>query len=197
MNIPVDTKLMILLLGIGYLFTLILIIAYEYKHKKNDLTNTFFIAKAIQTIAWFFMLLRGGDYDFLSISVANSLLFIGYSLETMALLQLKQALPPKIKTIYLVATLLSIFGFQLICIFYNKENIRIAYFSFVTAAIFIPVYRIIFGKALTLLMRIIGSIYLFVSAASLVRGIIALIPSSFSTSLFTPGIFQLMTFLNP
>ncbi|MGX9133306.1 GGDEF domain-containing protein [Rummeliibacillus sp. JY-2-4R] len=196
MNLSLDTKVIILLLGIGYLFTLILIIAYEHKHIKNLTANTFFLAKCVQTIAWFCMILRGGIYDFLSISFANSLLFIGYSLEIIALLSLKQSLHLRTKMIYLVLTLLSIIGFQLIYIFYNKENVRIAYFSFVTAVIYIPVYRIVIGKALTLLMRIIGSIYLLVVVATLVRGVTALLSTTFSTSFYTPGAYQLISLLS-
>ena len=142
------------------------------------------------------MILRGGTLEFLSITFANSLLFIGYALEIIALLGLKHALHSKTKMIYLVLTLLSIIGFQLIFIFYNKENVRIAYCSFVTAAIYIPVYRIVFGKALTPLMRIIGSMYLLVAAASLVRGIISLTSSTFSTSFYTPGTYQLISLLS-
>lgn len=92
MNLLLDTKAIILLLGIGYLFTIILIIAYEHKHSKNLIANTFFLAKCIQTIAWFCMIFRGGEFNFLSISLANPLLFIGYTLETISFLSLKQKL---------------------------------------------------------------------------------------------------------
>lgn len=196
MNLFLDTKVIILLLGIGYLFTFILIIAYGHKHTKNLTVNTFFLAKCTQTIAWFCMILRGGIHDFLSISFANSLLFIGSSLEIIALLSLQYALRPKTKMIYLVLTLLSIIGFQLIFLFNNKENIRIAYYSLVTAVIYIPVYRMVMGKALTLLMRIIGSIYLLVIVATLVRGVTALLAPTVSTSFYTPGAYQLISLLS-
>ena len=196
MNLSLDTKVIFLLLGVGYLLTLILIIAYEYKHKKNLKTNTFYLAKFTQTIAWFCLIFRGGNFDFVSIAIANSLLFISYTLEVIALLSLKQTINKKGKMIYLVLTLLVIIGFQLIFIFYNKEDVRIAYYSFVTAAIYLSVYRIVFGKAISLLMRIIGSLYLLFAVASIFRGIISISSSTLPTSLFTPGTFQLISSLS-
>ena len=196
MNLPLDTRVIILLLGIGYLFTLFLIIAYEYNHIKKLTANTFFLAKCTQTIAWFCMVFRGGNFDFLSIAFANSLLFISYTLEIIALLNLKDELHAKKKRIFFVLTLLSIIGFQLILIFYNKENVRIAYFSFVTAAIYLQAYRIVFGKVLTPLMRIIGIMYLVAVVAFLFRGIVSLTSSTFSTSYYTPGSYQLISLLS-
>lgn len=197
MNLTIDTKVIFLLLGIGYIFTLILLIAYEYKHIKNLITNSFFFAKFTQTIAWFFQIFRGGNLDFLSISIANSLFFISYTLEIIALLGLKQPIHKKTKMIYFAFTFLSILGFQIIFIFYNEENTRIAFYSFVNAVIYFSAFRIVFGKELSLLMRIMGSMYILFAIASLIRGIISMIPdiASFSTSLFTPGTLQLILLL--
>lgn len=198
MNLTIDTKVIFLLLGIGYLFTLILLIAYEYKHIKNLITNTFFFAKFTQTIAWFCQILRGENLDFLSISFANSLLFISYTFEIIALLELKQPLHKKNKIIYFVFTFLSIIGFQVIFIFFNEENLRIVFYSFVNAVIYFSAFRVVFGKEISLLMRIMGSMYIIFATASLIRGIISMIPvtPTFSTSLFTPGTLQLIILLS-
>ncbi|KMY32012.1 hypothetical protein ACZ11_07505 [Lysinibacillus xylanilyticus] len=198
MNLFLDMKTIILLLCIGYLFTLILISAYGHNHSKGLAIRTFFLAKCSQTIAWFCMVFRGEIPDFLSISFANSILFIGTSLEIIAFLYLQNnfRLKTKMVMIYLVLTLLSIIGFQLIVLFYNKENVRISYYSFVIAVILIPVYRMVLGKASTFLMRIIGSLYLLVIAAFLVRGVTALLSSTDSISLYTPGAYQLISLLS-
>lgn len=196
MNLYLNTKTIMLLLAIGYLFTLILIGAYGLNHKKGLTIKFFFLAKCFQTIALFCMVFRGEIPDFLSIFFANSILFIASSLEVIALLNLQNALRPKTKMIYLLLNLLSIIGFYFIFLFYNKENVRIAYYSFVTAVILSPVYRIVLGKAHTLLMRTIGSIYLLVIAASLARGMTALLSSTDSTSFYTPGAFQLISLLS-
>ncbi|WP_274308853.1 sensor domain-containing diguanylate cyclase [Solibacillus daqui] len=196
MNLFLDMKTIILLLGIGYLITLILIGAYGHNHTKGLTVRTFFLAKCFQTIAWFCMIFRGDVPDFLSISFANSLLFIGASLEVIALLSLQNAFRLTTKMmIYLGLTLLSIIGFQLIVHFSNQENLRIAYFSFAIVVILIPVYRMALGKTSTILMRIIGSLYLLVTAAFLIRGVTALLSTSVSTSFYNPGFYQLISLL--
>ncbi|MGE7772557.1 GGDEF domain-containing protein [Viridibacillus arvi] len=144
------------------------------------------------------MVFRGEIPDFLSISFANSILFIGTSLEIIALLCLQNAFRLKTKMImvYLGLTLLSIIGFQLIVLFYNEENVRISYYSFVIALILMPVSRLVLGKASTFLMRIIGSLYLLVIAAFLIRGVTALLSSTDSISFYTPGLYQLISLLS-
>ncbi|WP_337103642.1 GGDEF domain-containing protein [Paenibacillus sp. YIM B09110] len=95
------------------------------------------------------------------------------------------------KKIYFSAAILSIAGFQLILFLYNKENIRIAYCSFIIAFMIIPVYRLILGKGRSLLMRIIGCLYLIIFAGSMLRGAVALVSGDL-VSFFKPGIYQLM-----
>lgn len=187
---------MILLLGMGYLFTLLLFGAYGYKHTKNTLFKTFLFAKCSQTIAWFFMAFRGDIPDFLSISIANSILFLGSYLEITVFLSLQHAIRTRAKMIHLALTILSIIGFQLIVFFNNEENIRIAFYSFATAVIFFPSYRIISGRTTSLLMKIIGYFYLLVIAGSFIRGGTALLSSTVSTSLYTPGIYQLISLVS-
>ncbi|MBS4201169.1 GGDEF domain-containing protein [Bacillus sp. FJAT-49732] len=196
MNIFLDTKTIILLLGIGYLFTIILIFVYGLNHTKGATTKTFFIAKSFQTIVLFCMVYRGEIPDFLSIFLANSLLFIGMSLEVIALLSLQNGLRNKTKMFYFFMNLFGIIGFLLIFLFYNKEYVRIAYCSFITMAILFPVYRMVIGKVPTLLMRTIGSLYLLFIAGNLVRGLTALLSSSISTSFYTPGSYQLISLLS-
>lgn len=191
MNLSLDAEIIFLLLGLGYLFTLVLLIAYEYKYIKNLFTNTFFIAKLMQAVAWF-CLLDGGISGYLSISFANSLLFISYTLEIMTLLNIKEPLHKKTKKAFFIFTLLSVIGFQLILLFHNSENIQIAYYSFVTAVIFLSSYRLVFGKANSLLTKILGSVYLIFAMESFIRGVISITSSTLSTSLFTPGAHQLI-----
>lgn len=195
MNLFFDTRIIILLLGIGYIFTLILIIAYEHNHLKKLIKNTFFLAKFTQTIAWFFMILRGLIPDFFSISFANSLLLAGYAFEIIALLSLKNTFNLKTKKLFLVFSVLSIIGFQMILIFYNKEYVRIAYMSFAAAVIYLPVYRVVFTKVSSPLMKIIGSMYIFFAVSSIIRGVVTLTSSAPSTSFFTTGNFQLASLL--
>lgn len=194
MDLLLDAKTIFISLGIGHLFTLILITAYWHDHSKEVTVQTFFLAKCAQTATWFLQAFRGEIPDILSISFANSILFIGASLEILAIISLQNALSPLTKKIYFILTAFSIIGFQLIVLLDNKEHLRIAYSSIITAAIVIPVYRLIVVKAHTLLMKIMGYLYLFVIASSLIRGTVSLFAPQ-ETSLFTPGIYQTIAFL--
>ncbi|WP_079914727.1 GGDEF domain-containing protein [Paenibacillus sp. 32352] len=189
-----DAKTIFIALGIGHLFTLILISAYWHDHAKEVTVKAFFLAKCAQTTTWFLQAFRGEIPDLLSISLANSILFIGASFEILAIMSLQKELRPATRKIYFIVTVLSILGFQLIVLLYNKENWRVAYSSFITAAIVFPVYRLVVVKAHTLLMKIMGYLYLFVIASSMVRGTVALLAPP-KSSLFTPGIFQTIAFL--
>ncbi|WP_282939037.1 GGDEF domain-containing protein [Paenibacillus sp. RC67] len=194
MDLLLDARTIFISLGVGHLFTLILITAYWHDHAKDITVKTFFLAKCAQTATWFLQAFRGEIPDFLSISLANSILFIGASLEILSIMSLQHSVRPITKRFYFVLTAFSIVGFQLIVLFDNQEHLRIAYSSFITVVIIMPVYRMILGRTQTLLMKIMGYFYLFVIATSLIRGSGALL-FPLKTSLFTPGIYQTMAFL--
>ncbi|MCM3629654.1 GGDEF domain-containing protein [Paenibacillus glycanilyticus] len=84
---------------------------------------------------------------------------------------------------------LSIAGFHLVMLIHNQENLRIAYCSLALPVILAPLYRLTKGPSL--LMKVIGYIYLFVIAANLIRGATALL-TDVSASFYTPGIYQLV-----
>lgn len=189
MNILLDSTTILVFLGIGYLFTFILIIAYWHDVIKASPVRTYFLAKCIQSCSWLLVVFRGEIPDFLSISVANSLMFIGASLESIALLRLRNEWHRGFKRMYGLVIPLSIIGFHLILFLYNREDLRIAYCSFVLPVILAPLYRLIKGPSP--LMKVIGYIYLFVIGANLIRGATALF-TDISASFYTPGIYQLI-----
>lgn len=188
-NILLDSTTILIFLGIAYLFTFILISAYWRDVIKALPVRIFFLAKLLQSCSWFLVVLRGDIPDFLTISVANSLMFVGASLETISMLRLRNEWRTSYKIMYRLAIPFSIAGFHLIMLIHNEEDARIAYCSAALAIILAPLYRLVKGPSP--LMKVIGYIYLFVIAANLVRGTTALftnIPASF----FTPGIYQLI-----
>lgn len=152
--------------------------------------RTFFLAKLVQSISWFCVVLRGDIPDFLSFSVANSFMLIGTSLEIISLLHLRNEWRGAFRNLYLSFLLLSIIGFQLLL--HQNEDIRIAYCSFILVFLLAPVYRLTKGPSS--LMKVISYIYLFVMAANLFRGVTALF-TNISASFYTPGIYQLFYLL--
>jgi diguanylate cyclase (GGDEF)-like protein len=195
LNLLLDAKTVFISLAIGHLFTFILISAYWHGQTDNLTVRTFALAKWAQTVTWICQGFRGQIPDIISISFSNSILFAGVALEIIALLSLHNALRPITFKLYIYMTALCIIGFQLIFLFNNQENIRIAYASITTALMIIPICRITLSSNNTLLMKIMGYIYLFVAAASLVRGWAA-IQHPQLISLMSPGIYQSLSFLS-
>ncbi|MBM7567536.1 GGDEF domain-containing protein [Paenibacillus sacheonensis] len=196
MMLLLDSQTVLLSLGIGYIFTFVLVSAYWHEHMKAATVKMFFIAKSAQMLSWYLMILRGEIADFLSISFANSILLAGAALEIIALLRLRGELRPMTKMIYLGFTAVSIAGFHLILLVHNEENIRIAYCSFVFALLLLPAYRLAFGKNHSLLLRLMGCLYLLTLAGTLARGAAALFfDASIPTSFYTSGQYQMIATL--
>ncbi|WP_158211500.1 GGDEF domain-containing protein [Alkalihalobacterium alkalinitrilicum] len=189
-------KTIFIILVVGHIFSVILISAYWRDHRKEQTLNYFFIAKCFQAMAWLFLALRGGIPDIFTISVANTFLFLGVSIETIALLKLQQVFNDTLRKYYIYLTFLNIVGFHLIILIHNVESLRIAFASFATAIIIIiPAYCFITKNNATLLSKFMGSLYLFVILTLIARGVAALL-SNQEMGLFTPGIMQSISFLS-
>ncbi|WP_042356819.1 hypothetical protein [Bacillus rubiinfantis] len=196
MNLLLDMKTIVLTLVVGHLFTILLISSYWRNHSRDSTLNTFFLAKCIQGAAWFLLALRNGISDIFTISVANSLLFIGSALEAIALLKLIDSFQSKTKKFNIGLIIAYLVGFHLLLYFYNYEPARIAFASFSTAVLcFLPAYRLMIGKHSTLLTKIMGILYFLVTISFFARGIAA-ITSNEEMSLFTPGFIQTISFLS-
>lgn len=195
MGLLLDMKTIFITLVFGHLFTVLLISAYWKNYQKDSTFNTFFLAKCVQAVAWLFLALRGGIPDVLTISLANSLLFLGASLECIAVLKLQQAFPQKIKKFYIIITLFNIVGFHLVILFYNIESARIAFSSIGTALVVMtPTYHMIRKKTSSKLVKIMGFLYLLVCMSLTARGITALL-SNQEMGLFTESVSQTISFL--
>jgi diguanylate cyclase (GGDEF)-like protein len=189
-------KTIFITLVAGHIFTLILISAYWRNHKRDSTLNTFLIAKCCQASAWLLLTLRGGIPDIFSISAANTLLFLGSSFETVSILKLINKFDQAVKKFYIVWNILAIGGFHIILLLDNHENLRVFYASIGTAAsIVLPVYHLIKEKNSTLLMKIMGFLYILVMLSLISRGIVS-ITSSNTMGLFTPGLTQTISFLS-
>lgn len=189
MNLVLPSQIIITTLGIGYLITLLLIIAYEHKQLSKRSKHIFLLAKFIQIIAWLGLAYREGSYGIYVVAFSNSLLFISYTLEVIAFLSLKNMIRPIEKRLLYVLMVLSIIGFNCIIIFNNIQELRIVFYSVVNVCMYLFMYRMVFSKGTTVLMRLIGILYLLFALASVIRAILT-IASSFSTSYYAPGNFQ-------
>lgn len=189
MNLFLPSQIIILTLSIGYLITLLLIIAYEHKQLTKHIKYSFLLAKFIQIIAWIGLGYGEGAYKSFFLGFSNSLLFISYTLEVIALLTLKNMLHNVEKRLLYFFMVVSIIGFNLIIIINDTTALRIIFYSVVNAVIYLFMYRMVFSKGATTLMKLFGSLYLIVSFASVIRAVITAI-SSVPTSFYIPGTFQ-------
>lgn len=196
MNLLLDMRTIFITLVTGHIFTLILISAYWRNHNRDYTLNTFFTAKCFQASAWLLLTLRGGIPDIFSISIANTLLFLGSSFETIAILKFMKKFDQTAKKFYIILTVLAIAGFHFIILLDNHENLRIFYASIGTAAfIVLPVYHLLKEKNSTLLMKIMGYLYILVMISLISRGIVSITTSN-TMGLFTPGLIQTISFLS-
>lgn len=132
---------------------------------------------------------------FLRFHIANTLLFMGASLETIAVLKLLNSFNKVTKKIYIFLMVFSIVGFHLVIFIHNVESIRIVFTSFWTATfIVLPAYRLIRNRPSSLLMKVMGYLYFLVIISLLSRCLVALL-SNHNMGLFTPGISQSFSFL--
>lgn len=196
MNFLLDMKTVFILLVFGHIFTVILISAYRREHAKDSAVNTFFGAKLAQAIAWLLVALRSELPVVLSVSVGNTLLFLGAALETAALLKLQGVFQPRTKRVYIVLTAVNLTAFHAVFLLYNMENIRIAVASFGTAAyVIVPVWLMIRRRDASLLNKMVGYLYLIVFVMLFIRGAAALRLGS-KMGLFTPDLFQTLSFIS-
>lgn len=195
MGFSLDMKTIFVILVTGHVFTVFLISAYWRDHRTDKTITTFFIAKCFQALAWTLLTLRGGISDVFTISIANTLLFLGTTFEMIALLKLMNVFSKKLKTSYFIMTMTNLVAFHLALLFFNTESNRIAIASFGTAMLmFLPVYHLVYKRETSRLRRIMGLFYLFLALALFGRGIVTLF-SSYSWSFFTPGYFQTLSFI--
>ncbi|NQX67662.1 GGDEF domain-containing protein [Paenibacillus alba] len=189
-----DMKTIFITLVVGHIFTIILISAYWSQHAKESTMNIFFAGKCVQALAWFVLVLRGGIPDVLTISFSNTLLFLGASLETIALLQLQQKFQRQTKNFYYLMTFINIATFHIV-IFLKQEDIRIAVASLgLVTILFLPTYHMITDKSSSLLMRMMGYLYGIVIFMLIGRALFALFLKQV-IGFFIPSIYQTISFL--
>ncbi|GGD58150.1 GGDEF domain-containing protein [Paenibacillus nasutitermitis] len=196
MSLLLDKNTIFISLIAGHLFTLVLISAYRFKQPSDSTINMFFAAKWVQAIAWLILILSGGLTGVLTISLSNALLFAGASMETAALLMLQKGFNRKVKNLYIAITAFNIISFHMVILFNNVESVRISVASFSLSIVFIlPAVRMVRERSFSPLIRMMGCLYFIVILSLIGRSVLALY-SDQNMGLFTPSIYQTLTFLS-
>lgn len=196
MNVELDMRTAFVFLVVGHVFTVILITAYRHGQNKDRAVNAFYGAKCLQATGWGLAMFRGGIPDLFTVSLANTVLFLGAALEAIALLRVMNVFHRNTRRFYIGLTSSCILLFHIIIVLANTETNRIAMGSLgMSLLLILPAIRMVCRKKGSTLMRVAGLMYCLVAAGSLIRAIIAWIPH-INVTFFEPSIYQTLSFLS-
>jgi two-component system sensor histidine kinase/response regulator len=137
----VDPKTIFLLYFWGNFFTCILIFSYSFSYATVDNRKTlkwFGLGKLLLTLAWILILLRNTIDDFLSINIANSIVFCACCYETIAMLSLLRKNAKKHYRLQIAITIAAILVFNIGTLLGCTTNTRIIIGSVGIFAIYLP-----------------------------------------------------------
>lgn len=137
----VDPKTIFLLYFWGNFFTCILIFSYSFSYATADNRKTlkwFGLGKLLLTIAWVLIILRNIIDDFLSINVANSMIFCACCYETIAMLSLLKTNTKKRIRLQVAITLAAVIVFNVGTILGSTINSRVLIGAIGIFAIYLP-----------------------------------------------------------
>lgn len=193
MNLDMRTAFVFLV--IGHLFTILLITAYRFGQSKDQAFNAFYGAKCLQAAGWGLAMFRGGIPDVFTVSMANTMLFLGAALEAIALLMAIDAFHRKTLRFYIGLTTLCILLFHVIILVADSERFRITMGSLgMSLLLLLPAIRMVSRKSSSMLMRLIGSVYCLVAIGALFRAVIGW--AGTMVTFFEPSIYQSLSFLS-
>jgi diguanylate cyclase (GGDEF)-like protein len=176
MEILINTKTVILTLFALNIFLVLLLSIYQLNQKKERNIKIFTLAKVFQVFAFVFWYLPifiktiGLQLLFLG----SEFLLVGIFFECIAIIMLINACKPRTIKVYII--LLSVFSalYILSCILDTTLNFRIIIYSvFVIALMIYPVLLLLKPKTELKMHRMTGVIYLLMTAATVLRALVA------------------------
>lgn len=196
MNFQLDVTTAFISIVAGQIFTIVLITAYRHGQNRDRAVNTFYLAKWLQAIGWGIAIFKGIMPLNITVSLANTALFIGATLEAIALMRAIDAYNQKTRKLYIVLTGCCILIFHAAILFANSEENRIAIASMNTGLLLIlPSIRMLEGKKSSMLMKLMGVMYIIIAIGAVMRAVLAWFTSE-SLSLYEPSLYQAISFLS-
>ena len=193
--INVDIRTVILLLMLGNATLAILYWLYFRSSGVETFAGDklWLAAKGLQTLAWLLIVMRDLISEFISVAVANSLLFMGFSGECLALLLLSKAIDRMLLLYYAALTAT---GSLFFCFYYDSPaSIRIVVASVIIAMLYFPPgLRLLLDSASSMMRRGVGILYILISTVITMRAVSALDIGS-QLNLWTQSAAQTMTFV--
>ncbi|KDN55183.1 sensor histidine kinase [Flavobacterium seoulense] len=124
----IDPKTVFQLYFLGNLFVCILIFSYSFSYATSDskkILNWFGYGKLLLTIGWIFLFLRNIIPDFISINIANSIVFSSCCYETMAVLSMLKTKSKQSIKIQIGITITAIIAFNIATFLESTINTRV------------------------------------------------------------------------
>jgi len=195
MNLNLDIGTLIVTLILGHLLSGILGIFYLVKHKKDIMIYPYLLARLFDMLGWTLIGLRNVIDSFMSISIGNSLLIIGATLQIIAYLRIENRYSPIAKRFYIISTIVSICIFNLVTLLY-AEIIRVSAISAILAVLCsFPVYVLLTNKNSSVIQRVIAILYGIEFIVFIIRACVG-IKLDDSLHLMSQSIYNVMSFIS-
>ncbi len=188
-----DIQTVFTLLFLGNLTTAIILAAYQTSPEKKRPYHQFIAGKICQTTAWLVFMLRGDIPSVVSILGGNSLLFVGFAYEALAMINSDQVRRPA-EHVYTILASGSVIAWILLVS--SPDNIRVALASLIGIILFLPCAGfLIYYAGESLLRRVLGALYGLFCITSFVRLNASLFPPSSGYTLYSANYSQSVEFL--
>lgn len=138
--LPLDPKTVFQLYFLGNLFVCILIFSYSFSYATSDnrkILKWFGYGKLLLTIGWVFLFLRDIVPDFLSINIANTIVFSACCYETLAILSMFKTKSNQFLRIQIGITIVAALIFNIATLLESSINTRILIVSIGLFAIYL------------------------------------------------------------
>jgi two-component system sensor histidine kinase/response regulator len=190
-----DIRTFFIIFALSSLFTLLFLLFYSFSsHKRNKLLEIYALGKLFLTLSWIFLGLRGMIPNVLSIVFGNVFIIAGIAVEMLVISSYKH---PDFKfrsKVFSIAA--AVFSIIFLAFIGQPENVRIFITSLLTTLIIlIGVVFLLKQTTKTKLHWLVTYIYLFLSIALILRGIVVVLIEK-ETTLLTYNAIQTVAFVS-
>lgn len=159
---------------------------------KNNVLNTYVVAKFINALAWFFLVLRYIHPNILLIAIANSTIIVAFGLEILAITTRPSDNINKRLKIFFKILIVLVLGF--IAIIKFEENVRIAYISLVLFVWYIiGALQFLRKKDRDKFKITVGIVYILFSTLAIIRSYVSFFINK-EAALNDNGVLQTIVF---
>lgn len=183
-----DVQTVMILLFFGNLTAVVVLVSYKILPENNHQYYQFIGGKLLQSLAWLLFAIWETIPYYLSVQIANSILFAGFALETLAITNSTRQIHHS-KKIFTILAAVSIILFLVFS--YAPSNIRIIICSCNIVAIFITCsFFLLTHPSGSRLRKAIGVMYIFLCAILIFRGVYAYFSESSDFTILTGNFTQ-------